>query len=54
MDFKIFSWNVRGLGNRDKGVVVAKCISLSQADIICLQEAKIGEWNDILIREIWG
>lgn len=35
--FKILSWNVRDLGNRDKQVTVGKCIASARPDVICLQ-----------------
>lgn len=53
MDFKIFSWNVRGLGNRDKRVTVGQCISKS-LDLVCFQETKLSVMNDMIVNDVWG
>lgn len=41
MDFKILSLNVRGMGSRDKRVVINQNILGANLDIFCLQETKI-------------
>lgn len=40
MKFKLVSWNVRGLNNKDKRRLV-KVLWGWNADIICLQETKL-------------
>ncbi|KAH0658710.1 hypothetical protein KY289_027458 [Solanum tuberosum] len=41
MKFKLVSWNVRGLNNKEKRNTVKSLISEWRADIICLQETKL-------------
>lgn len=40
---KILSWNVRGLGDFEKSLVVRNVIRSSRCDIVCLQETKIAD-----------
>lgn len=54
MDLKIFSWNVRGLGNRDKRVSINRSIVDAKPDIICVQETKIQSMSDSIIKDVWG
>lgn len=42
--FKLPSWNVRGLGNLDKCLVVRKVLREACVDVVCLQETK---WNTL-------
>ncbi|WMV09781.1 hypothetical protein MTR67_003166 [Solanum verrucosum] len=51
MQFKLVSWNVRGLNNRDKRRVIKNIMGDWKADIICLQETK---FITELVRQIWG
>ncbi|KAG5632605.1 hypothetical protein H5410_004322 [Solanum commersonii] len=54
MQFKLVSWNARGLNNRDKRSIVQSMMVDWKADIICLQETKLeGDIYDI-IKQIWG
>lgn len=41
MKFKLVSWNVRSLVNRDKRRLVNSLVIGWNADIICLQETKL-------------
>lgn len=54
MDLKILTWNVRGLGNRDKRVAVYKGIGGVSLNILVLQESKIEEMSNRMVAEIWG
>lgn len=54
MDLKNLSWNVRGLRNRDKRVVLFQCIVKTCLDILCLQESKIREMSEGFVQDIWG
>lgn len=44
-EFKIVSWNVRGLNNADKQNLVKGLLFKWKADIVCLQEAKLEFWS---------
>ena len=54
MKFKLVSWNVRGLNNKDKIRLVKTVMGGWNANIICLQETKLE--GDVIeeIRQIWG
>ena len=54
MNLKIVSWNVRGLNDSDKRLRVRNLIRLWKADLICLQETKMGYFDRKLIRSLWG
>uniref|UniRef100_A0A0V0GZQ7 Putative ovule protein n=1 Tax=Solanum chacoense TaxID=4108 RepID=A0A0V0GZQ7_SOLCH len=54
MQFKLVSWNVRGLNNRDKRRVIKNIVGDWKADIICLQETKLQGDITELVRQIWG
>ena len=54
MNLKIVSWNVRGLNDRDKHLRVRNLIQLWKADVVCLQETKLGEVDRSIIKSIWG
>lgn len=54
MQFKLVSWNVRGLNNRDKRVVVKSLMGDWKTDIICLQETKLEGYIIELATQIWG
>lgn len=49
---KICSWNVRGLGDRDKRAAVKDVIRSSKADIVLIQESKLSSMLDLLIKEV--
>lgn len=54
MNFKLMSWNVMGLNNRDKRRLVNNLIMGWKADIICLQETKL-EGNVVeVVKQVWG
>lgn len=54
MDLKILSWNVRGMGNRDKMVAINQNIIVAKPDIICLLETKIQAMCDRIVSDVWG
>jgi len=53
MKFKLISWNVRGLNDREKRRVVHNLLSGWRADIICLQETKIEGDISKMVKQIW-
>jgi exonuclease III len=54
MNLKIISWNVRGLNDSDKRLRVRNLLRLWKADLICLQETKLGHFDRKMIRSLWG
>lgn len=53
-DCKILCWNVRGLNGAARRASVRNLISSSGASVVCLQETKISQWNDFLLKETLG
>jgi hypothetical protein len=53
-EFKIISWNARGLNERDKRCQVCHLLKLWKADIFCLQETKLGLIDRRIVRNLWG
>jgi len=51
---KLLSWNVRGLNNRDKRVLLENVLRGWNCDLICLQETKLEDVELSDIRSIWG
>jgi len=54
MKFKLVSWNVRGLNNKEKRETVKSLISGWRANIICLQETKLAGNITEVANQIWG
>jgi exonuclease III len=50
----ILTWNVSGLNDRNKRIVVRKHILLHKPHIITLQETKLGDINIEIINELVG
>ncbi len=53
MTTNIVSWNVRGLNDGAKRMQVRSLLHSWKADIVCLQETKLLEVNQALIRSLW-
>lgn len=51
-EWKVLSWNVRGLNSDHKWDIIKSKVVESQCDIICLQETKKETFNDAFIRNI--
>lgn len=51
---KIMSWNVRGLGKREKRGKLKKLVRDRKIDILFLQETKLKSVNKFLIDTFWG
>ena len=54
MNLKIVSWNVCGLNDSDKCLRIRNLIRLWKADLVYLQETKLGEVDRSLIKSLWG
>ena len=50
----IFSWNVRGLNDPAKRESVRQTILSTRATLVCLQETKIMNWTNDLLKDIVG
>lgn len=42
MRLKILTWNVRGSNDKGKRVLVKSMLKSARADVVCLQETKLG------------
>ena len=51
---KILTWNVRGLGRREKRRTVRLMVARNQVDMLLLQESKLCEGDSKLIKSLWG
>ena len=54
MNLKILSWNVSGLNNFCKRVIVKILLKERKGDIICLQETKLDNTNPTIVKSLWG
>ena len=54
MKLKMVSWNVRGLNDFQKRLVVRNLLREWKCDVICLQETKIASIDRQLVCSIWG
>jgi DNA phosphorothioation-dependent restriction protein DptG len=52
--YKILSWNVRGLNNSTKQEDVKQIINSVKPDIVCLQETKLAAINQSTIKNVLG
>ncbi|XP_058103553.1 uncharacterized protein LOC131247134 [Magnolia sinica] len=50
---KVVSWNVRGLGSKQKRRLIKHSCRRSNPDVICLQETKVRQFSDSLMESIW-
>ena len=50
LDWKVLDWNVRGLNDKDKRLLVYNKIDESQCAIICLEETKCESFDHSFIR----
>lgn len=50
----LISYNIRGLGKREKRRDVRDLIKKVRADVCCLQESKLEQVNNRVARSIWG
>ena len=50
MKLKIVSWNVRGANDRDKRKIIKAFLNSHRAELVCLQETKIQNWDAGMVR----
>ena len=54
MKLKMVSWNVRGLNDSQKRLVVRNLLQEWKCDVVCLQETKLAGVDSQLVCSIWG
>ena len=54
MKLKIVSWNVRGLNDSLKRLVVRNLLREWNSDVVCLQETKLAGMDRQLICSLWS
>ena len=54
MKIKMISWNVRGLNDPWKRLVVKNLLRKWKCDVVCLQETKIASMNRQLVCSLWS
>ena len=54
MKLKMVSWNVRGLNDSQKHLVVRNLLHEWKCDVVCLQEIKLAGIDRQLVCSIWG
>ena len=52
MKLRILSWNVRGVNDREKRKLIKEVIKSQKADLVCLQETKIQEMLNGLVKSL--
>ena len=52
MKLKIISWNVRGVNDPDKRKVIKNFIRTHRVDLVCLQETKVKEMKNDMVRSL--
>ena len=52
MKIKILSWNVRGVNDPDKRKVIKNFLKTHRVDLVCLQETKVQEMNNVMARSL--
>ena len=48
MKIKILSWNVRGVNDPEKRRVIKSFLRSNRADLVCLQETKAQQMNNVM------
>jgi exonuclease III len=54
MKLKLLTWNVRGLNDPKKRVVLKNWLRKWKVDVVCLQETKLDKVDGRMISSIWG
>ena len=54
MKIKMISWNVKGLNDPQKRLVVKNLLWEWKCDVVCLQETKIASMNRQLVCSLWS
>ena len=54
MNLKIISWNVRGLNDSRKRLIVKNLLCEWKCDVICLQETKVAGFDRQMVGNLWS
>src|SRR5664279_4570356 len=54
IQYHFISWNVRGLNDKRKRIVIRQTILIERPDIICMQETKLNQIDRTLLNQICG
>nr|XP_033512517.1 uncharacterized protein LOC117277208 [Nicotiana tomentosiformis] len=54
MEVKILSWNVRGMNDPNKRVIIKVGVREWGANLVCFQETKMEVLSDAIVRSVWG
>ena len=54
MKLKIISWNVRGLNDPKKRLVVRNLLRKWKCDVVCLQETKMARMDRQMVCSLWS
>ena len=52
MKIKILTWNVRGVNDPDKRRVIKSFLISNRVDLVCLQETKVQQMNNVMARSL--
>ena len=52
MNLKLLSWNVRGVNKSTKRKVIKSVIRKQKVDLFCIQETKIQDMTDRVVRSL--
>ena len=52
MKIIILSWNFRGVNDPDKRKVIKNFLRTHKVDLVCLQETKVQEMNNVMARSL--
>ena len=52
MKIKIITWNVRGVNDPDKRRVIKSFLRSNKVDLVCLQETKVHQMNNVMVRSL--
>ena len=54
MKIRIVSWNVRGLNEKNKRMIIRAFIRAQKVDLVCFQETKLEEMSDGMFHSLGG
>ena len=52
MKLRVLSWNVRGMHDPDKRMVIKSMVRKHKPDLVCLQETKMKEMSDRVVKSV--
>lgn len=51
---KLVSWNVKSINNQCKRLVLRGCFRKWNPSVVCLQETKIDNYTEKVVKGFWG